>query len=83
MPICSSERKQIVIVNFLYRHWFKAFTETGQSLNIYPDKIGRLAIELPDPVKILSIRYSPPMVLRIVFGNYIDADSNNVRVAIA
>ncbi len=54
------ERKQIVIANFLYRHWFKAFTETGQSLNIYPDGMGRLAIELSVPAKILSIRYSPP-----------------------
>jgi hypothetical protein len=51
---------RVVIANFLYRHWFTAFTDKGQTLSIHADNLGRIAVEVPTLTTKLSIRYSPP-----------------------
>ncbi len=51
---------EVIIANFLYRHWFKAYSETGVELPIHSDARGRMAVEMTSPATMLYIRYCPP-----------------------
>jgi hypothetical protein len=52
--------KHILIVNFLYRQWFKAFTDKKQELTVHPDAFGRIAIDIPPDIGMVFVRYAPP-----------------------
>lgn len=49
-----------VVVNFLHRHWFKAYTNVESSLPLMADEYGRIVVALTKPATMLSVRYNPP-----------------------
>jgi hypothetical protein len=68
IPYISNDAHVELVANFLYRHWFKAYTNSENDLIVKPDNMGRILVDLTKPAHILSIRYSPPWHYGFLLG---------------
>jgi hypothetical protein len=57
-----------LVINFIYHDWFTAITDLNYSLNLYPDRMGRIVANVPPWAKTIQLRYNPPWSYGIIGG---------------